>query len=210
MHISLDLWNSLISPNPSYSAARNWAIAKFAGVSYEEAASKYSDVKKYLDSVVAHCAHSTEKCWSLLCDRLQIPDKEKELEKLSKLLVEEYPPILDYKIVLKIQDLKKKGFTFNISSNTNFISGATLLSVLNNCSLGDFTSCFEFTLFSDQLGFAKPNKKFFEEIVKRINPRNKILHLGDDPATDGAAIMSGIKIKIIKNPEETLAYLNSL
>lgn len=56
------------------------------------------------------------------------------------------------------------------------------------------SSLIDHRFVSFQMKAVKPQKKFFDEIIRRLDlPPRQILHAGDDPEKDGAAEKSGIR-----------------
>jgi putative hydrolase of the HAD superfamily len=98
-----------------------------------------------------------------------------------------YPPVLYTNLLFELENIVKSGKTISITSNTAFISGYIIERFLKNISLIDK---FSFLLFSDILGFAKPNNKIFEQLyihAKVIHPnlkKSEVIHFGDNSNTD--------------------------
>jgi len=78
-----------------------------------------------------------------------------------------------------------------LSSNTLFITGETLKTILN-----DFGWPFSNMLFSDVIGVSKPNKKMY---------MNSSYHIGDNEITDGVGPdLIGTKYIIINSNNKTI------
>ena len=78
--------------------------------------------------------------------------------------------------------------TVSILSNTGFIRGATLRKVLNELELGQYL---DFQLYSDEENMSKPNPKFFQLMLDRIDRKkhsalelHEVVHIGDNPIAD--------------------------
>lgn len=215
-HISFDLWNTLIWPNKSYAVARNWTIADTLKISYDEVAEQYSKTKNLLDKYPY--GYPTRTCWnqlfqdlyvnSIVCSSIPESTRQAIVDKCQRLFLE-YPPILESVSYFSdcLSRLADQNITFNIASNTNFISGNIINQVLDQ----SVNKHLNFHIFSDQFGFSKPHPKFFQLIQEKSEkPFNQILHIGDTPAADGAAVVHGMKFHLVSNPQETLKYLQKL
>ena len=78
----------------------------------------------------------------------------------------------------------------NILSNTAFIKGETLRKILNEITLSEY---FDFLIFSDEVGYSKPNieifKMMWDEILKirkdsSILKKEEVIHVGDNLSAD--------------------------
>ena len=80
--------------------------------------------------------------------------------------------------------------------NTAFTKSDFLKKLLVQLEIDEY---FSFKLFSDEMGYSKPNIKVYETMyqeVQKIRPlsKDKILHVGDNPFADlQGAINFGIK-----------------
>lgn len=221
--ISFDVWNTLITPNKVFAEARNaliWntynrhTIASQAGV--EKAGVIYTRTKLFLDTAAELCGHgvSTPDAWKHL--DVQIRKDWKNLEPLSDdeltdLMVAvdqlfiKYPPVLLDGIVEVLQILRNEGYGLNILSNTNFITGRRLMSSVFDVALGE--EFFDFVLFSDEVKISKPNKAFFDMVVRRARGcrADRILHTGDNTITDiQGGQQAGMLTVQVKNPTDLI------
>ena len=96
-------------------------------------------------------------------------------------------PVMYKKDVLKkcFENLLSKDYSLNISSNTAYIKGKTLINVLEKFELKQY---FKFFIFSDEINYSKPSINFFEKLLKncekqKINKEN-IIHIGDSIEAD--------------------------
>lgn len=86
-------------------------------------------------------------------------------------------------------------------SNTGRTPGSVLRTLLSTM---DMLHYFQFTLFSNEVGYLKPHPAIFTEASRRLQvPLSEILHVGDDPITDieGARAM-GMKTLHIVQPSD--------
>jgi FMN phosphatase YigB (HAD superfamily) len=203
MHFSLDFWNTLVSPNKEFSYQRNKLIAEATGFDIDDVAIIHTDSKKSLDSIaqtlgLSFTSDTVLKFLAMdMCNQLD-DDKANSAEKIELCnivcglrdeidqLFHKYPPYLSKQTFDMLLLLKQKGNSFNITSNTNLISGEILLLFLASKSL---KFIFSFYLFSDQVGCAKPNPLIFELIYTNcikyeLSP--EVYHIGDDSICDNA------------------------
>lgn len=214
-HLSFDVWNTLITPNKEYGTHRTQAIARHFGVTEQEAKDAYKQCKKFLDN----CAElvgfgmSLMNNWKLLEKTLGKKDTDlnaiiSECDELFKA----YQPAFDDELKEELKALKAKGFTLSIKSNTNFISGKTLSSVLFND-----LDVFSFQHYSDMFGMAKPDFNFYalssQELYNNHSTRDvgcgNIMHIGDNKITDGKCTGIGWNFGYVQGPEELLHKLKN-
>ncbi len=111
-----------------------------------------------------------------------------------------------------LTDLKEKeNKSLNILSNTGFIKGSTLRTVLKDIGIGHL---FDFQIYSDEIGMSKPNKELFQHLLTSVSHHNdqissnEIIHVGDNPVADikGAASV-GINSLLINSDQKTILTL---
>ena len=89
----------------------------------------------------------------------------------------------------------------SILSNTGFIKGYTLRKIITDYELEQY---FSFQIYSDEVGFSKPNYKTFQLVYDQINSSKKItkkevLHIGDNSVADyDGAIKFGFSAHLLK------------
>jgi putative hydrolase of the HAD superfamily len=98
-----------------------------------------------------------------------------------------YSPVLSVDFVVLLKALKSMTCSISITSNTAYISGSQIKNCLDKWGIGDL---FDFYLFSDEFGYAKPTESIYLELLRRVLGRHgkvdndKILHVGDDELND--------------------------
>lgn len=215
VHISLDFWNTLVNPNLEFSEKRTQFLADFYNVPFDIIKTEYTTTKKYFDTRAEQYGegYSTNDVYKFLLNRLGKPYEyinfiQDEINKIFH----KHPPNIIPLIIPLIRDIQSAGITFNISSNTNFISGTELHKFLNYSGIYP-----NFGIYSDLVLLSKPNSNFYKRVYIHVNklhkPRKlskvKILHIGDIESTDGGAAEYGFKTVIIKNYEFLLETLNN-
>jgi putative hydrolase of the HAD superfamily len=107
-------------------------------------------------------------------------------DECDSLFFEHRPQLTDPGISSTVHAMREAGITLSILSNTGFILGESLRKMLPLLGLKD---CFDFQLYSDELGASKPSLHAFTEVYRlatEIRPLEKleILHLGDNRKAD--------------------------
>jgi FMN phosphatase YigB (HAD superfamily) len=82
-------------------------------------------------------------------------------------------------------------------------SGKILRDLLRTLRILDF---FAATIFSDEIGIRKPDKRIFEAAASRLNVEiSTIVHVGDHPEADAwGAKQAGMKAVLLELPSELL------
>lgn len=198
-HISFDLWRTLIRLNPEYSPARldflkhrfitkNFSVEEIKtamqplydlneiyGEHFEEGFTPY---QLYFMFIYNLYGTDTPK---VIADTNCIEILYLECLEMFK----KHPPrLLDDSIPSLLSDLKNKGITLNIASNTSFAGGEYLRTTLVHHDIAQY---FDFMIFSDEVNVFKPNQEFFQKIYFEIPHSlftNEVLHVGDNPYAD--------------------------
>lgn len=214
-HFSFDLWLTLIKSNPQFKSKRDCLFKKFFSIEHDiEKVSKtirsYDKLcNKINDKMGIHI--ETNQIYYLILNELGKDINEVETKKLeefyleSEILFMNNKPLLIYPYIETLfSDLISQRKTISILSNTAFIKGNTLGKILSYYNLEDF---FSFQLYSDELGYAKPNPIAFNQLVEHAFSINRnilskldIVHIGDNELADYKGAMSaGIQSILIKN-----------
>lgn len=204
-HISFDVWNTLIKPNPKFARVRSNFIADHFGLDREETSRIYKTTKDEYDAMAETdgLAFDSQAVYGILFDKLGVPrDDWKFIMEETERLFLENPPIITDSTVETLRYLSR-GYSLSIASNTNFTSGRILARVLDE----RFGDIFAFKVFSDLHGHAKPHREFFRDVITGaakvhtiIRPRD-IIHVGDNTICDGGATMSGLEFFYVSGPE---------
>ncbi|URC14539.1 HAD family hydrolase [Flavobacterium sp. B183] len=211
-HISFDLWLTLIKSNPEFKKKRNLLFKNFFEV--DCTIDKVNEVVRYYDVL---CNNINEKTglnidtyeiYYLILSALEVDINKFETSKLSEFYEETDSLFMNYKAELIFPDTKKlfqeitnEDKTINILSNTAFIKGRTLKKLLAYYELTDF---FKFQIYSDEVGFSKPNNEIFQLVFDEINTfksteKKQILHVGDNSVADyNGAINFGFDAHLLK------------
>lgn len=109
-----------------------------------------------------------------------------EFYRKSEDLFLEYRPVVIFENLHRLFDeIKSRGKTINILSNTGFIKGSTMRKFLIDENLDQYI---DFHIYSDETKCSKPNPKIFQEVKNLIGnqelPLHQVLHIGDNPVAD--------------------------
>jgi FMN phosphatase YigB (HAD superfamily) len=191
-HISFDLWNTLITPNPEYAKARTEFLVKISGKGEEEVKRGYKELKDAAEhNILAKTSaeHASELLTNLGIQGYRLIRKG-IYEAFNK-----YPPGINPSTISWLHR-NKSNYGYSILSNTNFISGHALGPWLEN----QLPDLFQAAYFSDVEGVAKPSSQFFGKVLdlRRDLEPGEILHVGDSLLHDklGAQRVGLVALKI--------------
>lgn len=188
--VSFDLWQTLIKG--ASVAGQNRATLLHAMLQPALALEEFTSILKEVDydlDVITETNGGNfgpEERLDALCDRLDIErlsDAKKQefyANRTANLMA--YPPVLlDNETIAVLEELSQH-YKLAIISNTGFINGAEMRRALDKIGILEF---FTYQLFSNELGFSKPDRRIFEALIDQANvlPEN-IAHVGDNPRAD--------------------------
>ena len=129
---------------------------------------------------------------------LNLEKLEKDLEEFYKIhLYEDLKPcaIKNNDMVEIVKYLKSKNYNLVLTTNSVFpqIANEERLK-WNNLDISYFTYVTNY----DNSHYAKPNYKYYEEVLKKLNLKSdEVLMIGNDGLTDGAALKCGIDFYLV-------------
>lgn len=200
-HISFDLWGTLITSNPNYRDRRNKLLEEIfhvdllpdelrrGKVMVDEISELTGRQLDYPQTVTLMLGLNTK--W---IDRERFLKNVELFRKENTLLVREDNPLfISPQIPFLLNTLKQCKISMSILSNTSIIPGSMLRDTLKILEIHDL---FSFMIFSDEVGYAKPNKTVYRMLFENvIYKSNEIFHVGDNPYSDsGAGIVSSFII----------------
>lgn len=197
-HYSFDVWGTLIYRNDEYRQAREEYFKRFfmrKGRTLEsgELDKMMIDVWNYFDQrskLFGHAPNPLEMYAMVIfritgkLDGISMLEMHSLYADLERLFLT-HPPYLfsDTKEVL--EELKNRGRTLSILSNTSYIKGSTITKALEIREISDL---FKFQLYSDEVGYSKPHEKFFKKIEVYLREddidNTEIIHVGDKELED--------------------------
>ncbi|MCP2028762.1 putative hydrolase of the HAD superfamily [Flavobacterium sp. HSC-32F16] len=196
-HISFDLWLTLIKSNPEFKKKRNLLFRDFFEVN--SPIEKVNEVVRYYDVLCNNINEktglnlSTYEIYYLILNALDVDLHANGVERLGEFYQETERLFFDYKpdlifpdIKLQFEEMVAQGKSINILSNTGFIKGKSLRKLLAHYELTDSIS---FQIYSDEVGFSKPNNEIFQLVFDQVKSskkvqKNEILHIGDNSIAD--------------------------
>ncbi|MGI5921117.1 MAG: HAD family hydrolase [Syntrophomonadaceae bacterium] len=93
----------------------------------------------------------------------------------------EFPPLVNDSVKETLPTLAKK-YKLAVICNTGITPGSILRQFIKNNGLEEY---FQMLVFSDEVGWAKPNPQIFHHTLKGIRVLNsQAAHIGDDAITD--------------------------
>lgn len=202
-HISFDVWNTLLYPNPVFNKKRLKSISEMFKIPHELVVASYSFTKKYVDYSAAHHkrAFTTDEVYDIFCNNICsafIENKETIRAETERLFLE-YPPLVIVPVKETLIRLRNAGIRMSIASNSNFISGKIMGPFLDDA----IEKLFDFKIFSDLEKKVKPSQEFYDIIIRNAAfPVENILHIGDDSICDGEAERYGLGVRLIENPHK--------
>jgi putative hydrolase of the HAD superfamily len=215
-HISFDVWNTLIKPNPEFALARTKLIALALNLDEAYVKTAYTHVKRVVDGMAERegKAYSTEEVYKLLFSSMCVsvsPALAKEIRLSVDELFRCLPPTIGHGVREMLDWLTRSRITASIGSNSNYISGSVMLPWIESACSHQFA----FSLFSDLELTAKPSKEFFELLYDHVNDDRypetshfpvqdpkQILHVGDNEICDVfGAQRCGMHGLLIVNPD---------
>lgn len=212
-HISFDLWLTLIKSHSAFKRERSNLLKRYFNVQQEEE-TVYNTVTRFdrlfntINETTGGNAETSAIILAIL-DALGVNTQQVTRGQLDGFYAEmetqffNFPPVLlNDSIPGCLQQLQQSGITISILSNTAFIKGVTLRKFLEKAGL---STSFHFQLYSDELGYSKPNIKVFDAMLQAVNnirpaEKNEIIHIGDNPVADyQGALNAGIRAHIVNS-----------
>lgn len=224
LHISFDLWNTIIASNRAFKEARSALFRDYFGLSapVEEITKAFYSINHLANQVnnaACLCLDATE-LYMLVLDRtggipagVTAAQLDEFYSLAEDLFLNQAPPyLLNPEAGAEITALRSRGITTSILSNTAFMKGRSLQKLLHQLRL---TDCFDFMLFSDDINCSKPGITAFELLYQkaaalhngRLTGPHQILHLGDDALTDVQGAVNAGMNGVLYTPPQSFVGL---
>jgi len=211
-HFSFDLWLTLIRSNPEFKNKRNLLFKDFFEI--DSSIERVSEVVRYYDVLCNNINEktglnlSTYEIYYLILNALEVDLSLNDVNRLGEFYQETETLFFNYKpelifphIKLQFEEIVNEGKSINILSNTGFIKGKSLRKII---SYYELDSSIDFQIYSDEVGFSKPNNKMFQLVFDQVNELRKtekkeILHIGDNSIADyDGAVNFGFEAHLLK------------
>ncbi|SHG51576.1 putative hydrolase of the HAD superfamily [Thermosyntropha lipolytica DSM 11003] len=217
--VTFDFWNTLYKP-PAVKEAGRQRINLFhnyllsLGINVERREVKEGFLKAW---DVAHKKQREEGLditpkghLHIILEHLKIkltPEEEKKAYTIYTETLLDYPPVLNDD-VKEVLPLLKARYKLAVICNTGITPGKNLRQLMKKDAILDF---FDFLVFSDEVGFAKPSDRIFNFTLKNLGVENKqAAHVGDDILTDmwGAKNAGMTTVWLAPEGEEKFSYVD--
>lgn len=211
-HFSFDLWMTIIRSNPEFKPKRTLLLKEHFDI--DESVEEIDKVIRHYDNLFNIISEKTgnhierEEVFFLILESLgkdihgvSGDDMKAFFIKSDELFLQNIPQIIWKDIDQLLKEIKEKGKTASILSNTAFIHGDSLKEILRQHGLEQY---FSFMIFSDEIGMSKPNIEIFEYLYKKtqeLRPlhRSQIIHIGDNKIADqNGALSYGMNAELVK------------
>jgi len=218
LSVTFDLWDTLLNDQPGYDRQRR--EIRCAGMidildshglkpSQNKLLEAYDKSGSWLQT-----AWQTHKEISTLNQAKRIateaveklPENTELMQELENAYVRpviELPPHLSDEAVETLDGMRGRSLRIGLICNIGRSSGKILRELLRNLKILDF---FTATIFSDEIGIRKPDKRIFEAAATSLNVDiSTIVHIGDHPEADAwGAKQAGMKAILLELPSELL------
>ena len=136
----------------------------------------------------------------------RLPENTELMQELENAYVKpvlEIPPRLTDEAIETLNGMRDRSLQIGLICNIGRSSGKILRDLLRTLRILDF---FAATIFSDEIGIRKPDKRIFEAAASRLNVEiSTIVHVGDHPEADAwGAKQAGMKAVLLELPSELL------
>lgn len=211
-HFSFDLWLTLIRSNPEFKNKRNLLFKDFFEI--DSSIERVSEVVRYYDVLCNNINEktglnlSTYEIYYLILNALEVDLSLNDVNRLGEFYQETETLFFNYKpelifphIKLQFEEIVNEGKSINILSNTGFIKGKSLRKII---AYYELDSSIDFQIYSDEVGFSKPNNEMFQLVFDQVNKLRKtekkeILHIGDNSIADyDGAVNFGFEAHLLK------------
>ena len=214
-HVSFDLWQTLIRPNPVFRVKRAEIIAGRYNLKNKTVAEIIQFIVEQDKLIERQNWTKDEKMpaiemYKFVLQQMNAVSAESITEEAgflltasNKLFLEFPPEFLNPQIPDILYSLKNRGLTLSIGSNTGFVEGTVLRNLLEKSGILHY---FSFFIFSDEINSSKPSARFFRQLWKKSAfPKSQILHIGDNNLADyQGAFDFGLNALLITNPNYTI------
>lgn len=226
-HVSFDMWGTLIDPNPEYGEERARLLVEISSLPKKTIAALYTAVKSGIDAATETSYGHVSACPFALLSQLIVRMHDSlgtmrhlkksyitdDLEEAFSAAALKYPPIVRPSVIPLLKRLREKGITVSITSNTNFVVGAVLQTLVD-----EWDSTVAFSLYSDEVKFSKPDRAIFNLLYRDASKLHdgglapdEILHVGDNTICDiEGAQNCGMQTRLVRNELELWEFFASL
>lgn len=220
-HISFDLWMTLIRSAKDFKKEKAKLFCSYFGLHQVDPdhvvkAFRETDLMcNRINETVGKNVDSLEM-YMLVMSKLGIDLSGIELHHLEtyyqlteKVFFQHPPQLFNEEVLPILANLKDKGYTISILSNTGYIKGRTLRKLMEQTGIAAYM---DFQVYSDEVAASKPSPNIFEHLYRQANElhngqldKQEIVHIGDNPLADvGGATGFGVNALLINEQNMTL------
>jgi len=136
----------------------------------------------------------------------RLPENTELMQELENAYVKpvlDLPPRLGDEVVETLNGMRDRSLRIGLICNIGRSSGKILRDLLREFRILNF---FTATIFSDEIGIRKPDRRIFETAAIRLGVDiSTIVHIGDHPEADAwGAKQAGMKAVLLELPSELL------
>ena len=216
--VTFDLWDTLINDQAGYDQKRRDircndminVLASFGlRVSPERLFSAYDASGGWLQ--VAWLTHreiaTVDQAKRIATEAVgKLPNDAELMQRLEEAYVNavlDIPPRLSDDAIETLQGMQDRVAKIGLICNIGRSSGKILRELLRNLQVLDF---FDATIFSDEVGIRKPDRRIFENAAERLGVEiSSVIHVGDHPEADvWGAKQAGMRSLLLELPPELL------
>lgn len=220
-HVSFDLWLTLIKSNPVFKQQRGGLLKSFFKIPHPveaiTARIRMWDLRfNAINEASGRNLDASEMVLVILAD-LDVDLREIDplmLEKyyaaMESLFMEFHPVLYEEKLIDYLGTLRDQGMTLSLLSNTGFIKGRTLKTLLQQLGIAPLL---HFQIYSDEIKASKPSPEAYRHLLEQAKllgttePGN-ILHIGDNAHADyHGAQRIGLQSALINSNQVSLLNL---
>lgn len=216
-HISFDVWGTLLQSNPQNNANR--AIYLKEHFQLDGPLNDIQTIIKENGKSINELQESTgiqvgrSEIFERLLRKFDLnltSDNFQLVDSIFQQSFLDYPPeLIDASYLDSISALKSN-YNLSILSNTVYVKGENIQKVLDSYWGAGF---FDFTLYSDQLGFSKPHEKVYHALIKQSGvASSQIVHIGDSVLCDikGPQVHDIISSQVHSNGRSLTSVLDEI
>jgi putative hydrolase of the HAD superfamily len=220
--VTFDLWDTLINDQAGYDQKRralrcNGMVSVFESyglrVSPDRVFSAYDASVGWLQ--VAWLTHReiapVDQAKRIATEAVgKLPNDKELVQGLEEVYVNavlDLPPRLSDDAVETLQGMQGRAAKIGLVCNIGRSSGRVLRELLKKLHVLDF---FDATIFSDEIGIRKPDRRIFEIAAERLGVEiSSVIHIGDHPEADvWGAKQVGMRALLLELPTELLTRDN--
>ncbi|GHT80397.1 hypothetical protein AGMMS49543_00550 [Betaproteobacteria bacterium] len=189
--ISLDLWLTLIKSHPGFKPLRNRLLRdclapRMAMDAFDQTVRSEDQKADRRAQATGDDAGFSARVTALAnAIGVKMPadaDLNQLYQQQGDLFLRYPPQLIDAETVPLLLTLKARGYKLALVSNTGYIHGDVMRRALADM---DLAACFDWMVFSNEIGAAKPNPIIFQALMSASSiPAARMTHIGDNPVAD--------------------------